>query len=245
MKVIFLARELESSKLIADLLLRKGWADKIIFETGSVARKSKLKRMIWRKPRWRLVLLPLDILFLIWMTRKANQLFHAKHPHIPSVEPALRVEDANEERCVEFLRREQPDFILIYGTAILKKPVLSIPRLGVVNIHGGLVPKYRNVHGEFWAVAHHNFHELGTSILLTDEGVDTGGVVSQRTLGIHTPVSVSEAKLLVFEETLRLLEEVMPELRRESVAAQKQPPYTGTMFQTPTFFDWLRHRVPL
>ena len=245
MKIIFLARELDSSKIMADLLRRNNWADRVVFETGVRARKKKLRRMLSRRPLWRIFLLPLDILFLLMMTRKANKLFYQCYSTVPRIEPDHVVTDANDIGCIEYLKQEKPDILVIYGTAILKKSVLSIPKVAVINVHGAIVPKYRNVHGEFWAVAHEKFNELGTSILITNEGIDSGDIVEQRTLNLKHPVSVSQAKLMVFQETLRLIAEVMPKIRQGIVPRRPQAPPTGPNFQTPTFADWLKFRVPL
>lgn len=245
MKIIFLARDLDSSKLLAHVLLRDQLIDKVVLESGAAARKRKLIRMLTRRPWWRIVLLPFDLGTLYYMTIRANRLFASKYPSIPEPPIALRVADANDTKCLDFLKAENPDVLLIYGTAILKAPVLSIPKVGVLNIHGGMVPKYRNVHGEFWAVAHRRFEELGTSVLVADEGIDSGDIVKQRTLGLKDPVTVAEAKVLVFEETIKLVTEVMREVRGGLIKREPQRAGDALMFQTPTFVDWLRYRVPL
>lgn len=227
------------------MLFREGLIECFIVETGKLAKKRKLKRMITQRPRWALLLLPLDIAFLLYMTWKANRLFYKRFPVIPQPKVDLLVDDANEESCIEYLKREQPDILLIYGTAILKDPVLSIPKICALNIHGGIVPKYRNVHGEFWAVAKGKFEELGTSILVMDRGIDSGDVVSQRTLGIRDEISVSTAKLVVFEETLKLVREVIEKARLGTIPRKKQEGISGAPFQTPTFGDWVKHRLKL
>ncbi len=245
MKIIFLARSLDSSRVIADFLLQEKLIDKVVFETGKVAKKKKIVRMLKKRPLWKLLLLPFDIFFLLIMTSKANRLFNKRYKTIPNPPIDLWVDDVNEETSQSFLKNEQPDILLIYGTSILKKSVLNIPKLCVLNIHGAIVPKYRNVHGEFWAVAHHNYEELGTSILVADEGVDSGSVVSQRTIGVKKPISVSEAKLSVFEETLKITREVLLDAHRGNISKHPQSKLHQAVFQTPTFFDWIKFRVKL
>jgi len=245
MKIIFIARALDSSRVIADALLKEKLIDGFILETGSVAKKKKALRMLKRKPLWRILLLPFDLAFLIFMNRKANNYFYKHYPKIPSPPVNLLVDDANEEKCLQHLRKEQPDIILIFGTAILKKPILSIPKIATLNIHGAIVPKYRNVHGEFWAIAHKKYDELGTSLLITNEGIDNGDIVRQRTLGIDRHVSVSEAKMLVFEDTLKLVREELVKIRNGSLTRSPQNTPPDSIFQTPTFIDWLKFRVKI
>ena len=60
-----------------------------------------------------------------------------------------------------------------------REPVLRIAETSL-NIHGGIVPAYRNVHSEVWAVLNGAPDDIGTSILHLDEGIDSGAVALQR-----------------------------------------------------------------
>ena len=82
--------------------------------------------------------------------------------------------------AVAWCRERRPDLLLVYGTSILKAPVIRVPRLGVLNAHSSLLPHYRGVFSEFWQVLHGRLETAGVTIHCIDEGVDTGELVLQR-----------------------------------------------------------------
>jgi methionyl-tRNA formyltransferase len=77
-----------------------------------------------------------------------------------------------------------PDAIVVvaYGR-IIPSWMLALPRLGCINLHGSLLPKYRGAAPIQWAVAMGDAFTGNTTILL-DEGLDTGPILLQQTIEI-------------------------------------------------------------
>jgi folate-dependent phosphoribosylglycinamide formyltransferase PurN len=73
----------------------------------------------------------------------------------------------------------KPDFIIINGTRILKKSFLDKINVPIINIHTGVTPMYRGVHGGYWALANRDKSNFGSTIHLVDAGVDTGKILKQ------------------------------------------------------------------
>jgi len=79
-----------------------------------------------------------------------------------------------------------PDLILSirYGV-ILKKDVIAMPRLGVINLHSGVLPAYRGVMASFWAL-HNGESEIGTTLhTIDDASIDTGRVLARSSLSVQ------------------------------------------------------------
>ena len=53
-----------------------------------------------------------------------------------------------------------------------------------LNIHGGIVPNYRNVHGQFWSYYNKDYSNMGSSILHLTKGIDNGNVALMSNLDI-------------------------------------------------------------
>jgi methionyl-tRNA formyltransferase len=77
-----------------------------------------------------------------------------------------------------------PDAIVVvaYGR-ILPPWMLALPRLGCINLHGSLLPRYRGAAPIQWAVAMGDAYTGNTSMLL-EEGLDTGPILLQQTVEI-------------------------------------------------------------
>lgn len=98
----------------------------------------------------------------------------------------------NSAAGLDFVKSFAPDLILSvrYG-AILKHPVLGIPRLGVLNLHSGILPYYRGILPTFRAIMNED-REIGCTLhYIRDGSIDTGDIVS-----IHRRPLLRERSLL-------------------------------------------------
>lgn len=88
----------------------------------------------------------------------------------------------------QWLRDQNVDVALVvaYGR-ILPKDVLAAPRLGCVNVHASLLPKYRGAAPITWVVVHGE-PETGITLMQMDEGMDTGDMLEQ----LKTPIDEHE-----------------------------------------------------
>jgi hypothetical protein len=90
--------------------------------------------------------------------------------------PVHRVGDPNSEDFHRLLRETAPDAVLNQSERLLKREVLSIPRLGFVNRHASLLPAFRG-RMACWRSHAAQPPRYGLTIHVVDEGVDTGPVV--------------------------------------------------------------------
>ncbi len=100
----------------------------------------------------------------------------ACHLNIPIVE----LNKINSEEGLGTLAASQPDLILSirYG-GILRENAIATSRLGVFNLHSGLLPDYRGVMATFYAMLNGE-QEIGTTLhSIQDAGIDTGDVLGQ------------------------------------------------------------------
>lgn len=90
----------------------------------------------------------------------------------------IRVEGVND------LQNLKPDLMITCAFGqILSKEILDIPKLGVINIHASLLPKYRGASPIHYALLNGET-KTGISIMKTDVGIDTGDVLLQKEIDI-------------------------------------------------------------
>ncbi|MGD9501510.1 MAG: formyl transferase [Methyloceanibacter sp.] len=87
--------------------------------------------------------------------------------------------DVNSEACRALLRKERPAVVLVMGTRLIAAATLSAVNAPFVNYHAGITPKYRGVHGAYWACAEGDPANCGVTIHLVDTGIDTGAILYQ------------------------------------------------------------------
>jgi len=85
-----------------------------------------------------------------------------------------------------------PDAIIVVAYGRIIPPwMLALPRLGCINLHASLLPKYRGAAPIQWAIAMGDAFTGNTTMLL-EEGLDTGPIVLQQTLEIGPEQSATE-----------------------------------------------------
>lgn len=100
------------------------------------------------------------------------------------IPPSLvqRVRSVNDPATIAALQRLAPDAVVINGTRIISEAVLSAVEVPFLNTHMGITPRYRGVHGGYWALANGDAEHCGVTVHVVDRGIDTGGVVYQQTI---------------------------------------------------------------
>lgn len=82
-------------------------------------------------------------------------------------------------------------FVLASYGRILPRALLDLPRLGALNVHPSLLPKYRGATPIQAAIANGD-RETGVSIMLMDAGLDTGDIVLQTRIAIEPDETYGE-----------------------------------------------------
>ena len=93
--------------------------------------------------------------------------------------PVLQPERPVGESFHDTVRELEPDVgvVVAYGH-ILKPELLAIPKRGMVNVHPSLLPQLRGAAPVEWAIMH-GLEKTGVTIMLMDEGLDSGPILHQ------------------------------------------------------------------
>lgn len=90
------------------------------------------------------------------------------------------VPDVNDEQFLNRLRESGTDLLIsVSCPQIFKKPLIELPKLGCLNIHGAILPHYRGVLPSFWMLANQE-KNAGVSIYYVNEKIDAGELCGQR-----------------------------------------------------------------
>ncbi|NER10018.1 Formyl transferase [Muriicola jejuensis] len=94
-------------------------------------------------------------------------------------EKTTKVNTINSEEGRNLLKRLNPDIVVIVTTRILSKKTLNTINARFINIHSGITPLYRGLHGAYWALINDDRENCGVTVHLVDEGIDTGNILYQ------------------------------------------------------------------
>lgn len=166
--------------------------------------------------------------------------------HLPVCQPTRVKKDAE---TLNQLKQTGADvFVVVAYGQILSQEILDIPKLGCINVHGSILPKFRGAAPIQWCL-YHGETETGLTTMLMDAGMDTGAML----LKAFTPIQLLEnaqnlgsrlaglgADLLV--ETLLKLErqELQPIPQDDSQAT-----YAPLIQKQDYLLDWSRPAIAL
>jgi methionyl-tRNA formyltransferase len=90
----------------------------------------------------------------------------------------LPVADVNTEAFVNQLGGMAPQLLIVAGySTILRRPLLSTPTHGAINLHGGRLPDYRGGSPLNWQIINSE-DQIGISVIRLDQGIDTGDILA-------------------------------------------------------------------
>ncbi len=130
--------------------------------------------------------------------------------------------------------------VVAYGK-ILPAWMLAIPRLGCINVHASLLPKYRGAAPINWAIANGE-RETGVTIMQMDVGMDTGPMLAQRSIRIGDDETAPELSARLAQLGAELLSETLRRIERGEVAPLTQDDseatYAPMLKREDALIDW-------
>lgn len=100
------------------------------------------------------------------------------------ISDAIHVSSVNAEETRQLLHGLAPRLVVVNGTRIIGEETLQVVNAPVINMHAGITPMFRGVHGAYWALVEQRPDLVGTTIHYVDRGIDTGRIISQRTCAV-------------------------------------------------------------
>ena len=162
-----------------------------------------------------------------------GQVLTAPPVKMAAMEAGIRVTQPEKiKNNAEFraeLEAVQPDAILVvaYGR-IIPKWMLDLPRLGNLNLHGSLLPKYRGAAPVQWAIANGE-GSTGATTMRLDEGLDTGDILLQREMALAPSMTAMDVFPLLAEMGADLMMETLRGLDAGTITPRKQDESKATL----------------
>jgi methionyl-tRNA formyltransferase len=153
----------------------------------------------------------------------------------------INIKTINDSRCKDLLKDLKPELVIVNGTRIISKDILnSIPER-FINIHAGITPKYRNVHGAYWAIVNDDLENCGVTVHLVDAGIDTGNIIYQQTIKVTKKDNFSTYPILQLAEGIIILKKAIDDIFSNHLQFRKNN-LESKMWYHPSFWQYLYYR---
>ena len=136
--------------------------------------------------------------------------------------PVYQPEKVKSESSLDYFKRLAPDVVIIiaYGQ-IIPAALIAIPRLGWINLHGSLLPKYRGAAPINWAIINGE-KVTGLTTIQIDAGLDTGPTLLKYQTGIGPDETAPELYAQLAEAGAPLIVETLKKLGQGEIVPAPQ-----------------------
>jgi methionyl-tRNA formyltransferase len=169
----------------------------------------------------------------------------AEQADLPVYQPASLRDESEQQR----LAKLGADVLVVvaYGL-ILPQPVLDAPRLGCLNVHASLLPRWRGA-APIQRAIEAGDAESGVTIMQMDAGLDTGNMLATAVCPIHPNTTAAslhdELAILGAPELLQVLADLPAHLAAGKVQDDALATYANKILKPEAEIDWQREAVAL
>lgn len=249
-RVILLAGPGDSTDIVANRLAER--VQNLVVVMEGAPSRVRLARRRARRIGW--VAAAGQILFVVLAMPLLRRLGRARRRAVlteenlndSSYRPGHRVSSVNSAETIALLQRLQPQLVVVNGTRIISSSVLDSLDCPFINIHAGITPHYRGVHGGYWALAEGHPEEVGTTVHVVDPGVDTGTVLAKAYFDTSPADSIATYPYLHLAAGLPLLADQVGHVLAGHVlrpSAEESSPGESRLLTHPTLWGYLRQWI--
>ena len=136
--------------------------------------------------------------------------------------PFLYVKDINATYNLNWIKKINPDVIFCFGwSKLIKKELLSIPKLGIIGYHPAPLPLNRGRHPIIWTLAM-GLKETASTFFLMDTGADSGDIISKKRILIKSSDKARDVYNKITISALKQIKYLLPRLENNSLKKIKQ-----------------------
>ncbi len=147
--------------------------------------------------------------------------------------PVLQPESVRDPDFIRSLASFRPDLVVTAAFGrILPKEVLELPRLGCINIHGSLLPKYRGA-SPIQACLLNGDAVSGVTLIQMDEGMDSGDILDQASVPVSEDMTAAELSGMLAELGARRLGAILEDLKQGRIRPVPQEASEATFVRKP------------
>jgi folate-dependent phosphoribosylglycinamide formyltransferase PurN len=155
-----------------------------------------------------------------------------------------KVSSVNDGEVMRILQELNPDVVVVNGTRIIAKKILSSVSCPFLNTHAGITPRYRGVHGGYWALTQKDPEHCGVTVHFVEQGIDTGQILYQDIIqptkddNFYTYVYLQYAKAIPL-----MIKAIRDVVSRDFRPVEGDPP--SKLWSHPSLLEYIKYRILL
>lgn len=246
-KIVILAGKGASTNIVYHALRSEFNITAVILEepiSKTLFLKRRIKKLGWWKVFGQILFQLIIVKVLEAGSGKRKKNILSKYALDDSALPGEKifpVTSVNDKDSLDALQRLNPGLVIVNGTRIISAEILNSIPARFINTHVGITPKYRGVHGGYWALANNDKENCGVTIHFVDTGIDTGGIISQKIVDITPEDNFATYPLLQLSEGIPYLKVAIRDTFNDTTVI-KTNSGESNLWHHPTIWQYLSNR---
>lgn len=246
-RIIYACRDGQSSRIMYNSLSSYADIECVIIENKSSGRallQRRIKNIGIAKAIGQLFFLIFNKVLAKTSQARIRQLisnYGLDDKKIPS-NITIRVDTINSNETINLIKKIRPDAVVINGTRIITNTILSSVDIPFINTHMGITPKYRGVHGGYWALANNDAANCGVTIHLVDKGIDTGGILYQETIHPEKYDNFNTYPIHQIARATSLMQKALYDVKEKKISIKKNT-LPSHLWYHPTLLEYITNFI--
>ena len=247
-KILMLVGSGESSLIMYNGLKNNFDVVRIVKEE-KVSRKIFIQRRIKNLGYVKVLGQILFMMFNKYLTKKSEKRINAlkkEYDLILKPFPKSIVEDVNsinDSSVINMISDCNPDVIVVNSTRIINESILSSTNAVFLNTHMGVTPKYRGVHGGYWALVEGDYNNCGVTIHIVDKGIDTGGILYQDSIKITNEDNFNTYLYHQISKAIPLIKKAVKDVYNNNYKIKERQDLKSAIWTHPTLSQYIYFRI--
>jgi Formyl transferase len=155
----------------------------------------------------------------------------------------INVPSVNDVTCINELKKLTPDIVIVNGTRIISKNVLDAVKAVFINMHTGITPQYRGVHGGYWAMVNKDAANFGVTVHLVDKGIDTGNILYRAVTAPSSKDNFVTYPFLQFGEGIPLVKKAIDDTLQNKLNPMPYTSANSKLWSHPAIWQYLYNKI--
>jgi methionyl-tRNA formyltransferase len=248
-KIVLLGREDRQTAILYHFLQSEFPIAGVIVERGESRLgfvKRRIERLGWRKTLGQVAFRMLGIPLLQVTTRgRVQEIIRDSDLDASPIAQSelIKVKSVNADETIDVLQVLNANVVIVSGTRIISARVLNSVGAVFLNMHAGITPLYRGVHGGYWALVQNDPDACGVTVHEVDAGVDTGRILGQARIAPNGADNLSTYGLLQIVAGLPLLKKAVRDACEGQLQPVAAPAGKSQLWTHPTLAQYIYHRM--
>jgi methionyl-tRNA formyltransferase len=151
-----------------------------------------------------------------------NENFFKSIPKNLNKKKLIKLKNINSKVSLKILEKSKFDIGIVFGCRKIKQNVIKNFKFGLINIHRGVINKYRGLESDLWALFFKDFNNIGVCLHFIDNNLDTGAIIKQKKIRIIKNMRIYQIRYLTTILATKMITNLIKKKFKDLKNARKQ-----------------------